>query len=152
MCIKTILDASMFSRFAGEEMRAWRSWVKKGDGILVYTLSGKFGKELQNSQKIKDYLISQRRAGIQLVSNTELERASEELKHQEFKSNDRHVLQLAFASKALVLCTGDQDLKHDFLKVLPASSSGNRAIYPHESKDRTRSAFLAKRRCHILRS
>ena len=146
MCIRTILDASLFSRFGNDEMKAWRQWVEKGHGVLAYTTSGRFGQELRNSALINTFVVSQRRAGAQLISSTELAAASSDLRDREFNSNDRHVLELALASRAQVLCTDDRDLKHDF-RNLPDDLGGRRAVYPHGANRQARDAFLAARRC-----
>ncbi len=150
MCIKTILDTSLYSRFASDEMKDWRKWVNKGDGIIVYTKSGQFWKELKNNEKILAFYTEQRRISAQVVSEDSLNAASKKLKdlQLQFHSNDQHVLELAFASEVRVLCTADQDLKSDFLKVLPSVSRKKRAIYPHDSKHKIRN-FLNRRKCGV---
>ena len=149
MCTGTILDANVFSLFDKEAMKPWRRWIENGHGVIVYTLSGKFGSELKKNPKVRNYVINQRKAGARLIEGTKLEEASVALEDQQLKSNDRHVLELAVASKAGVLCTNDNKLKDDY-RNLPNLVDAHRergAIYPHEASRKKQDAFLAERRC-----
>ncbi len=144
MCTKTILDASLFSRFGDNEMKAWRQWIESGDGVLAYTTTGRFGRELRNNWMIRNYVFGQRRGRSALVKKPELDEAAAELQGREFSSNDQHVLELALASSAQVLCTGDEALKQDFLKNLPKLRRG---VYPHNASRKAREKFLSAYRC-----
>jgi len=147
VCTKTILDASLFSRFGGDEMKAWRRWIENGDGVLAYPKTGRFEQELRKNHVIREYLSRQRRGRSQLVDTPQLEEASAMLQGQEFRSNDRHILELALASNAQVLCTNDEDLKQDFRKNLPKLLGEHRGVYPHNASRKARERFLAAYRC-----
>lgn len=149
MCTGTILDASVFSLFDKEAMKPWRRWVEGGHGVIVYTLSGRFGRELKKNPKIKDYVVNQRRAGARLIQGIKLEEASMALKGQKLKSNDHHMLKLAVVSKAGVLCTDDNKLKFDYRNIpnLVKANNERGAVYPHKASRKSQEAFLAELRC-----
>ena len=146
MCTKTILDASLFSRVEADEMEAWKRWIRNGYGILHYAASGTAGDELKKHRKALGFVRQQRRGQAQLVSREKLDQAASALRDTRFESNDRHMLELAFASEAEVLCTNDNKLKSDFLSKLPGPPKP-RAVYPHEARRKDRDAFLDVRRC-----
>ncbi|MCY4263264.1 MAG: hypothetical protein OXE78_00170 [Gammaproteobacteria bacterium] len=146
MCTGTILDASLFKLFDKDEMKPWRKWIEKGYGKIIYTQSGKFKKELMKGPKISSYIVEKRRSGSAVLIDTEkLKKASIKLNSRNFRSDDRHMLELSVAGNAEVLCTGDEKLKEDILSLVDHDQP--RAVYPHEASRKAQEKFLNKRRC-----
>ena len=84
-----------------------------------------------------------------LVGAHRLDRAHSKLLQVATRSNDKHVLELALASDALVLCSRDQKLQRDFIdpQILPRVGSRLREVYPQDASSRVRCAFLHKFDC-----
>ena len=125
-------------------------WIDQRHGILAYTSSGKYSEELYHSRRLRSLFEEYRRGGrAVLVGVSELERAADRLEDSMIRSNDRHMLELALASDALVLCSGDGKLKKDFIdtNILPNVGHVQRAVYPRDSGDRDRHQFLQQRLC-----
>lgn len=151
MCTHTIIDTSVFNRFGSAEMQPLLDWIERGHGILVYTNSGMYAKEIEKSPKIAgDRFMSYRQSGVarlvnwNRVQNQELKLASAAL-----VSNDRHIIALARASNTLVLCACDGRLKDDFLnrELLPSVNRRGRAVYPLGSARKDQQDFLRRREC-----
>lgn len=156
MCTITIIDTDSLWKLAPRQSIQDRrdtelyGWIRQGHGILAYTSSGTYSDELDNSPRLRSLFEEYRRGGrAVLVGVSELERASDRLEDSMIRSNDRHMLELALASEALVLCSGDGKLKKDFIdtNILPSVGQLKRAIYPLESSDRDRHQFLQQRQC-----
>lgn len=118
MCI--IVDANQLGRFLAEppdsDATPIRQWLdrSRGGGVLVYSTSGKFAKEIGPKARIK--LANYARAGkARLVPADRLAEEEERLRTSgQLRSDDAHVLALARESRARVLFTADQDLIADF--------------------------------------
>lgn len=156
MCTVAVVDTDSLSilvpRQAIQHKRdaALFDWICRGHGILAYAGSGQYSQELQHSPRIWDAFGAFRRSGqARLIPDSELERASERIKATTIHSNDTHILELALASDAQVLCSNDKGLKRDFsnTNVLPEIGQRPRAIYPVEGSNQDRRQFLQEREC-----
>jgi len=109
MCV--IIDANVAGRaFAvpcEDDFAPLWKWIKKKDGKLVFGLGGKFGEELRAMPNIKRRVLWLWRDGLaDQACAKELSKRERELKRLKIcQSNDVHVLALALASGARVLCT-----------------------------------------------
>lgn len=150
MCIATIIDANGFGSFLNEASSVLRSWISRRDGILVYSTEGDYAKEIQKSRRMMEVIATYRRNNAaKLISSGEIKAADATLPDSMIRSNDRHVLALAKAGKALVLFSDDQDLQNDFLnsKLLPRVGTRSRSVYPVAQPRRRQLQFLGRRRC-----
>ena len=115
MCI--IVDANRLGMLLAEppdeDAVPIRQWLEDG-GMLVYSTSGKFARELGG--KARRQLANYGRAGrAQLIAAERLADEERRLQQRELlKSDDPHVLALALASGARLLYTGDKRLVADF--------------------------------------
>ena len=118
MCI--ILDANRWGDFSNqkEDMKPIHKWLEKQNGKLVYSDHSKIQQELNQLQK--NNLVEYRRAGkALLVPGKQVEEKVKEIKKEhELKSDDSHILGLAKASHATVLCTKDKKLHQDFKHII----------------------------------
>ncbi|NQT11458.1 MAG: hypothetical protein HQ582_01835 [Planctomycetes bacterium] len=91
-------------------------WIENGNGKLVFGSHGKLGSELRKLGKVKRRLLEMWRAGQALqVKAARIDQEEKAVaKLGECKSNDIHVVALARASGARVLCTHDHKLETDF--------------------------------------
>ena len=60
MCVRTILDASAFGHLcsgtknsAGDQLL---KWIRRGDGVVVYSTYGKYYEELSKNRKAHELL------------------------------------------------------------------------------------------------
>ena len=115
MCI--IIDTNKIHDFLkdspSDDMQPIRTWIDRKGGLFVYTAYGSYGNELKD---VKGRLAVYVRSGhAHLVDIKEI--IPEENKLQiinGLKSNDIHILALARASGARLLCTEDRALIDDF--------------------------------------
>ena len=153
MCTMVIIDASVFSKALPSQNKRGDpellSWIGRRHGIVAYEQTGGYGKELRKNQRVFDLFREYRRGQrAKLIAATALQKAEDQLQNAPIKSNDRHILALALASDALVLCSGDKDLHKHFcnVRVLPKIGIQSRAIYPIKVSRKKRSEFLYKRK------
>ena len=96
-------------------------------------------------------LIQRYEQGGQLrkISAEELTVADNLLGKKLHRSNDRHILTLALASEARVLCSDDRDRHADFKdkEILPPMGRRPRIVYPVHGNDKRRREFLDRQRC-----
>lgn len=154
MCTAAIVDADVFHRVLpsgkGDGDPVFLSWIRRRDGSLVYAEAGKFSDELKRNPRtlrlMQEYRSGQR---ARLIRTDELERAEAMLRGVGMRSNDSHVLQVALASDALVLCSNDGRLREDFgdAEVVPRVGRRARSLYPLSAGRKSRVAFLRRRRC-----
>ena len=154
MCTTTIIDASLFGWYTNhtptQSATSLRNWINDGHGVIAYTREERFGEELRKCGKMFSLFEKYRREGRAfLVSQEKLQQAEDQIDERKIKSNDLHILLLALASEALVLCTDDGKLGTDFKNedLLPKIGRKKRAIYPYENDQKARSTFLANRKC-----
>ena len=91
-------------------------WLRRRRGNIVYSLSGKYGNELNKSPNARSRLEQFKAAGFaHLVDGENLEKHSDLLlSTKNLRSDDPHVLALAIVSGARLLFTGDNRLMADF--------------------------------------
>ncbi len=150
MCIRTIIDASMFGNLDNDSCKPIRKWIERRDGMLIYPSSGQYREELIKSPKVLRWFQALRQQGsAEVIRDKDLNDAKRSLIDHRLLSNDRHVIALALASGALVLCTHDQNLKTDFLNrdLLPRVGDNNRAVDPEGSKSAVQKRFVDRRQC-----
>lgn len=126
------------------------TWIEEGHGVLAYSRQGRYSTELAQSKRRMLYLRECRQRGSAiLIGARKLDCAHSKLLQVAIRSDDKHVLELALASDALVLCSGDQKLQRDFIdpQILPRVGSRSREVYPHGDSSRVRCAFLCKFEC-----
>lgn len=154
MCVRAIIDSNMFGEMKDDSMRPFLRWINRGDGIVVYPKGKKVLEELTRSAKTLHLFQEYRRSGrTHSVGDVELQQACDSVDENELLSNDGDTVVLARASKAVVLCTGDKELKQDFgnEKILPKVGKRKRAIYPREADAKTQRNFLQRRKCSRVR-
>ena len=144
MCVKTIIDANMLGELRSDSIGAIRKWIERQDGTLVYPDSGQYHEELAKSPQALGWFERRRQQGsATLIRRDEMTVADRRLGNPRLRSNDRHVIVLALASDALVLCTNDGSLKEDFKNsdLLPRVGREARAVYPLPRPPDQRSGF-----------
>ena len=118
MCM--ILDSNRWADFLNqkEDMKPIHKWLEKQNGKLVYSNYEPIQKELNRlpNNNLKIYY----EAGKALfIPSEEVGKKVEEIKNKyQLKSDDIHILGLAKASNAKVLCTKDQSLHKDFKNII----------------------------------
>ena len=146
-----VLHKILASRGGGEGDSIFRSWIEGRQGILVYAVTDAYKNELKKNDAVMVLMERYRQGGhAKLVEDDGLSRAKKQLRGNEFIcSNDIHVLALALAGGALVLCSRDNDLGRDFRNkdVLPKIGRKSRALYPVNARPATRKKFLNRRQC-----
>ena len=165
MCVRTILDASAFrhlcsrtKKSAGDQLR---KWIREGDGVVVYSTYGRYGKELNDYAEARKVIFGFVDTGDAIdVNRTDFEEALNQIPGKPpRKSNDNHILALARAGKATVLFSCDGNLRKDFanVKIIPKIGRQKRRSIPglvdavpdDITKAGKRKKFLDKRRCNF---
>ena len=154
MCTIAVVDTDVLWKVAPATHRHGdsdlRAWIHSRHGILAYSNNGKYYDELSHSRRVWS-LFEEYRRGQQatLICAARLERAEERLRNSPIRSDDRHILALALASDALVLCSNDGDLKKDFINadVLPGVAHRPRVLYPIKALPKRRRDFLQAYEC-----
>ncbi len=153
MCVVAIVDANSLRVLAtrqGQGDSLFLSWIKKRHGILAFTNSGKYFTEIRKNRAVME-LIQRYNQGGQLrkISAEALTDAGNRLNKKLCLSNDHHILSLALASRARVLCSGDDALRKDFRnkKILPHMGRLRRILYPIDRNRNRRREFLNRQRC-----
>lgn len=120
-----IIDANQWGDFRKKAARMTpvHEWLNKGKGRLLYSNYGKFKKEIGYEQR--EYLQSFKEKGrAKFISEQNVKTAVNKIKHKvhkikhEPKSNDIHILGLALAGKARLLCSKDEALRQDFKNII----------------------------------
>ena len=113
MCM--VLDASKLGDFLNKkkDMKPIHKWLEQKSGKLVYSNQEKVQKELR---QLQEYY----RAGKALfIPKEKVEKEIIEIKKKHVvKSNDSHMIGLAKASNAKVLCANDKKLCKDFKNII----------------------------------
>ena len=160
MCVPAIIDASAFNLVTSRSCFELRKWIKRRDGIVIYSEKGKYWTELRKYPEFFNLLFSYRTANLaKPVSNVALKEAYIYFNNTNVTpiSNDKHILALAKASNASVLCANDKNLEKDFKnsKLIPKSYGRSRSVYPlfkdkkrHIPQDsKVQNKYLTHRRC-----
>ena len=152
MCTNAIVDTNLLSLLYGSTRDAeLYNWICDGHGNIVYT-EYKYSDcfiEIQQVSAARNIVDVLRRNGnLKLITDDEMKQ-NMIFDDNDIESDDPHIMALARAGDALVLCTGDQDLMKDFKnhKLLPKVGRRSRAIYPHKEEQKTRRSFLQQREC-----
>ena len=157
MCIRTIIDTNMFGELLSDPVRPLLRWIERKDGVLVYPDGGKYHDELRHqgfgihdidqpqrpregrdheprrSGTIRRLLRNYRQRGhVTRIRRSRVAVEDQHIAARDLRSDDPHIVALARASDALVLCTNDTDLKEDFTNsaLLPRVGGEARAVYP----------------------
>ena len=124
MCL--VLDANMFGPFLKNkdpDIEPIHNWLRKKSGKIVYTKHKDYQKELgtKKTSKIRQQITKLRQAGrARIIDANQVEdkKTALQIKVQQkkvtLKSNDLHILALAQAAKAKLLCSNDKLLHQDF--------------------------------------
>ncbi len=116
----------------------------------MYTDEAIFVREMRRARRKWGLLVSRFRQSnrMKIVVAAEVENRRADIAASPTKSNDSHLLALALAGGAEVLCADDADLETDFTnkEVLPRLPGRDRAIYPWEAPQ-AQKKFLDRRRC-----
>ena len=154
MCTHAIVDADVYHLVLpsrrGDGDADFMSWIGRGDGVLTYAATGKFAEEVRRNPRtqrlMQEYRQSQR---ARLIRTDELSTAEMALHGAKIRSNDPHVLRVALASDAVVLCTNDDALGEDFrdVEILPRVGRRRRVLYPLQADRKARGQFLGRRKC-----
>ena len=149
MCM--ILDTNQFDRFLSEneDMAPIHGWIEEG-GRLVYSNYEKLKQELENHKKAhKHFIALNRRARAVQIDKGKVSLAIKEIEiknkksHYEPKSDDLHILGLAEASGAKLLCTEDKDLESDFKQIIKGRIYKRKKHHSH---------LLTKSACRKIKS
>ena len=162
MCVRAILDASVFRHFTSKTKDSagdqFRKWLDREDGMIVYTTHDKYHAELRANSEVYALLRNYFENGNAIsVDLTDIESALNKIPAPPTRrSNDPHILALALASGATVLFSGDKRLRRDFSnsKVIPRVKQQRKSLpgvderFPEDTTSaRGRKRFLNSRRC-----
>ena len=118
-----ILDVHQWPGFSEKkaDLLPVHEWLEKGNGKLVYSNHKSFEKELTKKQKtvLKGY--NQSGKARFFPAKQVAKEASEIKNNHKLKSNDIHILGLAKAARAKLLCSKDKNLHSDFKDILKGS-------------------------------
>lgn len=152
MCVKTIIDSSVAAEVWKEDTPRFallRAWVARGDGLVIYATGGKFEKEMLRIGPTPRLAEWRRRGRLLRVPADAIAGAEREISESAIESDDPHLLAVAAAGGARVLCAADGALEADFRNraVLPALPDGPRRTFPHRAKRANQKKFLDRRKC-----
>ena len=155
MCVVAIVDASLLSLLVsrhGSSDSELLNWFRKGHGILAFPSSteGQYYSEIRNNVRVMELIRKYAQNGrLKTVASEQLSSALKQMDSKRVRSNDMHILALALASQATVLCSNDHSLGDDFKdnSILPRVLKKRRVLYPFGSKTKERRNFLNRRKC-----
>lgn len=138
MCKRTIVDVNAHEIVCGNGTSDsdLLGWLRRREGILCYTATGKFHEELSRTRSyqllLRTWLANKTAL---LVSGEELTDAGERLRPHlpGLVSDDSHILELAIASGVEVLVTRDRKLTVDFKAVMGKATGKPKksfSVYP----------------------
>lgn len=153
MCVVAIVDADSLPVLAtrrsdGDSL--FLSWIKRRHGILAFSSTGQYFDEIRKNQAVMELIRRYDQGGqLRKISAEKLANADDQVRHIPRRSNDPHILALALASKARVLCSNDGDLRDDFRdrSILPSMGRRRRILYPFDGNRKRRRDFLNRQRC-----
>ena len=153
MCVVAIVDADSFSvltKREGSGDSLFLSWIGNRHGILAISNAGQYFTEIRKNRAVME-LFRQYDQGGQLrkISADQLAASDDQIAQKNLRSNDSHILSLALASNARVLCSKDGNLRTDFKDkdILPPAGRRPRILYPIAGSHKQRRAFLNQQRC-----
>ena len=133
-----------------------RRWITGGDGIFVYSTNPSYAAELAKNPTVKALLQDFAQRGRALRIDPRLVEVEEQNipPRPVRRSNDPHILALAWAGKATVLFSCDFPLHEDFRRILPKVGQQQRSSFPLKVKQpeditdsSRRRKFLELRKC-----
>ena len=153
MCVVAIVDADTLRILAtrrglGDDL--FLSWIKRRHGVLAFSSAGTYLSEVRNNRAVMELIRRYDQGGqLRKISATELSDADNHVREIPRRSNDPHILSLAIASGASVLCSNDWRLRLDFRnkKILPPTGRRPRKLYPFDGTRKQRRDFLNRHRC-----
>ncbi len=153
MCERLILDTNVSNIVLDDKVGKKRdpyltAWIGQGHGTLCYTVYGKLGDETRKTKSFMKKLETWQSRGRAIrASLDKIDEARNAIEGFNLRSNDSQTLALAIAYKAKILCTNDNDLKHDFKDVVPKVIGEQTKLYPVKGTDAERETFLTENRC-----
>ena len=153
MCVVAIVDADVLPVLASREGAGdslFLSWIKRRHGLLAFPTTGQYFTELRRNRAVMELIRRYDQGGqLKKISKSEVSEAGEQVYGKRRRSNDSHVLALALASGATVLCSNDGRLRADFKdkSILPAIGRRPRILYPFGGSRKQRRQFLDRQRC-----
>lgn len=128
MCM--ILDANRCGDFINNDadMGPVRRWIDNGINRLIYSNQEKIQSELYDNREMKKYLEDRFKFGrAKRIEKEKVEQAMKDIETKYIlRSDDSHILGLAVASEAKLLCTQDKKLAQDFKEIVRGSIYKNK--------------------------
>ena len=130
MCM--ILDGNSCGDFVkyDDDMKPIHKWINQHDGQLIFSNQEKIQEEFCSNSKMRQYLTERVRRSskkVKFINKDKVEQAMKKIKNRyTLKSDDLHILGLAWASGSKLLCSRDQDLHNDFKKIIGGSIYQNK--------------------------
>lgn len=130
------MDASAFRHFSALTEKSagyqFRRWIDRQGGIIVYSVSGKYGDELMTNVQVREILRSYVDSGKAIdIDSSRIEGKLIGIPdHPVRRSDDPHILALALAGDATVLFSCDNKLRQDF---------ANSSVIPNVGRRKRRS-------------
>ena len=138
MCM--ILDANRCGDFISnnEDMKPIHRWIDKGVGRLIFSNQDRIKREFYSNNKMKQYLIKRTRyQRTRFIEKNGVEQAMNDIRRNHaLRSDDLHILGLAVASGAKLLCTLDEKLEEDFKKIVKKGTIYKNKKHSHLLTDR----------------
>ena len=153
MCVVAVVDADSFPVLAtrqGPGDNLFLSWIGNRHGILAISNAGQYFTELRKNRAVMELIRRYDQGGqLRKISADQLTISDDQIAQKNPRSNDLHVLSLALASDAKVLCSNDGKLRDDFKDkdILPAMGPRRRLLYPFGGSRKQRRDFLNRQRC-----
>ena len=153
MCVVAIVDADSFSvlttrQGSGDDL--FLSWISGRHGILAISNAGQYFAELRKNRAVMELIRRYDQGGqLRKISAVQLSVTDDQIAQKDLRSNDSHILSLALASDAKILCSNDGKLRDDFKDkdILPSMGSRRRLLYPFAGSRKQRREFLNRQRC-----
>lgn len=153
MCVVAIVDADSLRVLAtrqgpGDDL--FLSWIRRRHGVLAFPSSGQYFTEVRGNGAVMELIRRYDQGGqLRKIATAQLASADSEIREKHRRSNDLHILALALASNATILCSNDGDLRSDFRnsQILPKSGKRRRILYPRDGTRKQRREFLNRQRC-----
>ncbi|MCY4543050.1 MAG: hypothetical protein OXB95_11785 [Rhodobacteraceae bacterium] len=148
-----IVDADSFPVLASRKSEGddlFLSWIHRRHGKLAISDAGQYFKELSKNHAVMELIRRYGQGGqLRLIPADQLSVTDGQIEQTNHRSNDSHILSLALASNAKVLCSNDDDLRADFKNkdILPSMGRQRRLLYPFAGSRKQRREFLNRQRC-----
>lgn len=153
MCVVAIVDADSLPVLASRDGAGddlFLAWIGRRHGMLAFPISGQYLTEVRKNRAVMELIRRYDQGGqLRKISTENLAIADIQIREKPRQSNDPHILSLALASQAKVLCSNDGDLRADFKnkEILPPMGRHTRILYPFDGNRKRRREFLNRQRC-----